>query len=77
MKMMNIQKKALANVSKILGSFDTYPVYYATMEAMRKAGIDTLVINEIMSKYGEAIQKEIAKVQEAKEWVDSMLLDLQ
>lgn len=75
--MMKIQKKSLQNVSDILKSFDTYPIYKALIDAMTEAGIDNSVRSKITDKYQESISEQSKKVSVAKDWVDTLISDIE
>lgn len=75
--MTNIQKKSLEHISKVLKSFDTYPVYRTVIEVMDKEEIANGVKTIIGEKVLEAMDEQKEKVTEAKEWVDSLIEDCQ
>lgn len=75
--MMKIQKKSLQHVSNTLKSFDTFLVYRALSDAMTEAGIDNKTSMEIIEKYKEAINKEEKKVTDAKDWIDTIISDIE
>jgi hypothetical protein len=75
--MMKIQKKSLQHVSDTLKSFDTYPIYKALIGAMTEAGIDNAVRSKIADKYQEAVLEQSKKVSAAKDWVDTLISDVE
>lgn len=75
--MMKIQKKSLQHVSDTLKSFDTYPIYKTLIDAMTEAGIDNAVRSKIADKYQAAISEQSKKVSAAKDWVDTLISDIE
>ena len=73
---MNIQKKSLEHISDLLKSVDTYPVYSAIIKAMTDEGIDNETRTRISNKYQEAMSVETFKVGAAKDWVDTLIKDV-
>jgi len=74
---MKIQKKCLQHVSGILKSFDGYPVYKALIDAMTEAGIQNSVRTKISNKFQEAFSEQNKKVSDAKDWVDTLINDIE
>lgn len=74
--MMNIQKKSLQHVSDTLNSFDAYPIYKALIDAMTEAGIDQAVRSKIADKYQDAVSKQSKKIIDAKNWIDTLISDV-
>jgi sulfur relay (sulfurtransferase) DsrC/TusE family protein len=76
-KMMKIQKKSLQHVSDTLKSFNTYPIYKVLIDAMTEAGIDNAVRSKIAHKYQAAISEQSKKVSDAKDWLDTLISDVE
>lgn len=73
--MKNIEKKALAHASAILGSIDAYPTYRALNQALQNLAVDAKIMQTILNAFSEIIAKEKVKVMEAQQWIESVLKD--
>lgn len=73
--MNSLEKKSLQHIAKTLGRYDAYDVYSLLNNMLKEEGIEQNVRSDIMEKYQTEIHKETAKVNEAKEWVDTLLSD--
>ena len=73
---MKIQKKSLEHASNVLKTFDTYPIYDAVSDALKKAEISEDNKRDIL----KALQTESYKLkqisEEAKNWIDAVIEDL-
>jgi hypothetical protein len=77
--MVNIQKKSLQHVSKLLTDFNSYNIYSSLSSVLDKLTIDAEVKKSILGEYGafqQSLNTEKLKITEAKEWIKSILEDL-
>ena len=74
--MTNIQKKSLQHISALLKSVDSYPVYKAVTDVLDQAGVSSSLRKMITDKYQEAMLEQIKKVDEAQDWIGTMITDL-
>lgn len=67
----------MQHISDTLKSFDTSPIYSALIAAMTEAGIDNAVRSKIADKYQAAIFEQSIKVSSAKDWIDTLMSDIE
>ncbi len=74
---MKIHKKSLQHVSKTLDSFDKYPTYKSINIVLTEAGIDNALRLKILDRYETDMEEQAKKVRDAKDWVDTIISDIQ
>ena len=74
--MMKIQKKSLEHASKVLKSFDTFPIYNAVSNALKEAEIPDVNKQLILKVLQEESYKLKQISEDAKNWIDAVTADL-
>jgi hypothetical protein len=74
--MSKLQKKSLQHVSDLLKSYDTYPTYKALNDILDELQVDNTMKHRILNKYQDEIRKETSKISQSKEWLDTVISDI-
>ena len=74
--MSKLQTKSLQHVSTLLQSYDTYPTYKSLNDIMDKLQVDNTTKHRIMNTFQDEIRKETSKIAQAKEWLETVISDI-
>lgn len=74
--MNNIQKKSLQQVSTLLNSVDTYPVYQAISKLLDQTSLESTEKNNILDKLQSKMNEMRKPVKQGKEWIETLISDL-